>query len=255
MTFPTGFVGHGSPMNALDPERGATWRAWAADLPTPTAVLSISAHFEQAPPTLSATSTLPLIYDFWGFPQQLYDLEYSAPGAPQVAGTVERLLAGLVTVARDETRGLDHGTWVPLRHMYPEADIPILQLSIPWTDDPHRMFELGRALAPLRAEGVFILGSGNLVHNLRLVDWEETRGTPAWANEFDGWLAEALDAGNAPRLEQYQSHPLAQICHPTREHFVPILTVAGAASEHDQVTYPVEGFELGSISARCVQFG
>lgn len=242
-------------MNACDAERGATWRTWAEALPEPTAILSISAHYEQAPPTLSSTSTLPLIYDFWGFPQPLYDLKYAAPGAPGLADRVESLLTSHLDVARDESRGLDHGTWVPLLHMYPDADIPVLQLSIPWTNDPHRMFELGGALAPLRDDGVFILGSGNLVHNLRLVDWEGASGTPEWADDFDHWLAEALDAGNSPELEDYRAHPLARICHPTHEHFVPILAVAGAANEHDEVTYPVAGFELGSISARCVQFG
>ena len=242
-------------MNAVDEDRGASWRAWAETLPEPSAILSISAHYEQAPPTLSATSTLPLIYDFYGFPQPLYELEYAAPGAPILAEQVEALLASHLDVARDESRGLDHGTWVPLLHMYPDAAVPVLQLSIPWTNDPHRMFELGRALAPLREDGVFILGSGNLVHNLRLVDWEGTAGTPEWAGEFDHWLAETLDAGSSPDLEEYRTHPLARICHPTHEHFVPILAIAGAAGEHDPITFPIEGFELGSISARCVQFG
>ena len=186
MRFPTGFVGHGAPTNALNDERGADWAAWSASLPRPEAILSISAHFEQEPPSVGATTTTPLIYDFWGFPEPLYSIEYAAPGAPWLADRVESLLGLDARVERQEERGLDHGAWAPLLHMYPEADVPVLQLSLPWTNDPMKMFELGARLAPLRDAGVFILGSGNLVHNLRAADW--TGGpTPSWAAEFDHW--------------------------------------------------------------------
>jgi len=254
MTFPTGFVGHGAPTNAVNGLRGATWRAWADCLPTPTAILSISAHYEQSPPSLGATSTTPLIYDFWGFPDPLYELEYAAPGAPDLAATVERLLSAETTVVHQEDRGLDHGTWVPLLHMYPEADVPVLQLSLPWTNDPHKMFELGRQLAPLREEGVFILGSGNLVHNLRTADWS-SGPTPDWAGEFDHWISNVLLEDRDEDLQDYRSNPLAGICHPTQEHFVPLLVAAGAASAHDTVSFPIEDFEYGSLSMRSVQFG
>ena len=254
MRFPTGFVGHGAPTNALNGERGATWRGWSEALPEPTAILSISAHFEQAPPSLGATTTTPLIYDFWGFPEPLYQIAYEAPGAPQVADRVEALLASEAVVAREEDRGLDHGTWVPLLHMYPEADVPVVQLSLPWTNDPHKMFELGRRLAPLRDEGVFILGSGNLVHNLRAADWS-SGPTPEWAAEFDHWITQTLAEDRDDDLQDYRSNPLAGICHPTQEHFVPLLVAAGAASEHDEVSFPIEDFEYGSLSMRCVQFG
>lgn len=254
MGFPTGFVGHGAPTNALNAERGATWRQWAEALPEPTAVLSISAHFEQTPPSLGATTTTPLIYDFWGFPEPLYQIVYEAPGAPQVADRVESLLATETSVAREENRGLDHGTWVPLLHMYPAADVPVVQLSLPWTDDPRRMFELGRQLAPLRDEGVFILGSGNLVHNLRAADWS-SGPTPQWAADFDHWVAQTLTNDRDDDLQDYRSNPIAGICHPSQEHFVPLLVAAGAASEHDEVTFPIEDFEYGSLSMRCVQFG
>jgi 4,5-DOPA dioxygenase extradiol len=254
MRFPTGFVGHGAPTNALDEYRGGTWEAWAASLPKPAAVLSISAHYEQAPPSLGATSTVPLIYDFWGFPQPLYEIEYAAPGAPEVAARVEQLLSRDTTVVRQEARGLDHGTWVPLLHMYPTADVPVLQLSLPWTNDPQKMYGLGRQLAPLRDEGVFILGSGNLVHNLRAADWS-SGPTPAWAAEFDHWVSEVLTEDRDDMLQEYRRNPLSGVCHPTQEHFVPLLVAAGAATEHDQVTFPVEDFEYGSLSMRCVQFG
>ena len=253
MRFPTGFVGHGAPTNAVNAERGVDWSGWVASMPTPSAVLSISAHYEQAPPSLGATTEVPLIYDFWGFPDPLYEIEYPAPGAPDLARRVEKLL-GSTTVVREEDRGLDHGTWVPLLHMYPQADVPVLQLSLPWTNDPVRMFELGTALAPLRDEGVFILGSGNLVHNLRAADWSNGP-TPDWAAEFDHWLAEILAEDRDDLLQDYRSNPLSAACHPTQEHFVPLLVAAGAATEHDSVTFPIEDFELGSLSMRCVQFG
>jgi 4,5-DOPA dioxygenase extradiol len=252
--FPTGFVGHGAPTNALNDVRGATWRQWSESLPAPAAILSISAHYEQTPPSLGATATAPLIYDFWGFPDPLYQLTYAAPGAPQVAARVEALLAVETDVVREEQRGLDHGTWVPLLHMYPKADVPVLQLSLPWTNDPQKMFELGRKLAPLRDDGVFILGSGNLVHNLRAADWSNGP-TPEWAAEFDNWISEVLAEDRDQDLQDYRHNPLAGICHPTQEHFVPLLVAAGAASQHDEVSFPVEDFELGSLSMRCVQFG
>lgn len=254
MRFPTGFVGHGAPTNAFSEARGSTWRTWAESLPTPEAVLSISAHYEQAPPSLGATTTVPLIYDFWGFPQPLYEISYAAPGAPAVAQRVEALLSTDTTVVREEDRGLDHGTWVPLLHMYPDADIPVLQLSVPWTNDPQKMYELGRRLAPLRDDGVFILGSGNLVHNLRAADWS-SGPTPGWAAEFDHWVSDVLAADRDDLLQTYRSNPLSGMCHPTQEHFVPLLVAAGAATEHDEVTFPVEDFEYGSLSMRCVQFG
>jgi len=254
MTFPTGFVGHGAPTNAVNEDRGATWSGWSEALPTPSAILSISAHYEQAPPSLGATATVPLIYDFWGFPDELYEIEYSARGAPDLADRIEKLMSGHSRVAREEGRGLDHGTWVPLIHMYPEANIPVLQLSLPWTNEPRKMFELGRRLAPLRKDGVFILGSGNLVHNLRAADWSNGP-TPDWASEFDHWLSETLLEDRDEDLQEYRRNPLAGICHPTQEHFVPLLVAAGAASEHDTVSFPIEDFELGSLSMRCVQFG
>ena len=254
MRFPTGFVGHGAPTNALNGARGETWRRWSQALPSPTAILSISAHYEQAPPSLGATTTAPLIYDFWGFPDPLYQIDYPAPGAPEVARRVEALLTTETNVVREEDRGLDHGTWVPLLHMYPAADVPVFQLSLPWTNDPRKMFELGRKLAPLRDEGVFILGSGNLVHNLRAADWSNGP-TPEWAAEFDNWITEVLAEDREQDLQDYRDNPLAGICHPTQEHFVPLLVAAGAASEHDEVSFPIEDFELGSLSMRCVQFG
>jgi len=250
--LPTGFVGHGSPVNALGGAVADAWARWGEALERPTAVLVVSAHFEAQPPTLTASSPLPLVYDFWGFPEEMYRILYAAPAALRVSNLVEGLLGA--EVRRDEERGLDHGAWVPLSVMFPDADVPVVQLSIPWTDDPARMLDLGRRLAPLRDDGVFILGSGNIVHNLRRVDWSGGP-TPGWAEEFDGWAAETLRSGDAPLLADYRAHGLAGVCHPTHEHFVPLLVAAGASGEHDEISFPVTGFELGSVSSRAVQLG
>lgn len=251
--MPAGFVGHGNPMNALGGPLADAWKAWGAALPRPESVLVVSAHFEAAPPTLSSTTGAGLIYDFWGFPEELYRLRYSPPPAATLAASVERLLAPDVSTLRDEDRGLDHGAWAPLLHLFPEQDVPTVQLSIPWTDDPAAMFDLGARLAPLRSEGVLILGSGNIVHNLRRVDWSGSGDVVDWAEEFDGWIADALRSERTDALAAYREHPLASMAHPTQEHFVPLLVAAGAGGG-DEPAFPVAGFEMGSISARCVEF-
>jgi len=252
--MPVGFVGHGSPINALGGPRADAWAAWGGNMARPEAVLAVSAHFEAAPPTLSSTSGADLMYDFWGFPEEMYRLEYPAPPAPEVALAVERLLGIELRVSRAEDRGLDHGAWVPLLHLLPHHDVPVVQLSIPWSDDPAAMLALGSSLAPLRDDGVFILGSGNIVHNLRRVDWTGAGEVASWAGEFDAWVAEALLEDRAPSLTEYREHPLAAVAHPTQEHFVPLLVAAGAAVG-DAPVFPVAGFELRSISARSVRFG
>jgi 4,5-DOPA dioxygenase extradiol len=252
--MPVGFAGHGNPMNALGGSVADGWRRWGAALPRPRGILVVSAHFEASPPTLSSVSGAGLIYDFWGFPDEMYRLQYPAPPAPDLAETVEGLLGGAVGLHRAEDRGLDHGAWVPLLHLFPEHDTPTVQLSIPWTDDPKAMFDLGARLAPLRDDGYFILGSGNIVHNLRRVDWSGTAGVTPWAAEFDGFVTEALTAARHADLWEYRSHPLAATSHPTQEHFVPLLVAAGA-SAGDAPSFPVTGFEMGSISARSVRFG
>ncbi|MBI5157156.1 MAG: dioxygenase [Acidimicrobiia bacterium] len=252
LRMPSGFVGHGNPMNALGGSLADAWKAWGASLPRPEGVLVISAHFEAAPPTLSSTTGAGLIYDFSGFPEAMYRLEYSPPPAPALAGAVERFLAPEFVTVRAEDRGLDHGAWVPLLHLFPAHDVPTVQLSIPWTDDPAAMLDLGARLSPLRAAGYLILGSGNIVHNLRRVDWSDTGSVVGWAGEFDGWVAEMLRT-TPEALAAYREHPLARTAHPTQEHFVPLLVTLGAAGDGEPA-FPVAGFELGSISARCVEF-
>ena len=252
--MPTGFVGHGNPMNAVGGPIAEAWAAWGASLPRPDGMLVISAHFEATPPTLSSTTGAGLIYDFGGFPEEMYRLEYAPPPAPGLADAVAGLLGSSAAALRAERRGLDHGAWVPLMHLRPEQDVPTVQLSIPWTEDPVAMLALGSRLAPLRDEGVLILGSGNIVHNLRRVDWSDEGGVADWEAEFDGWVTTTLEADSAGGLASYSQHPLARTSHPTQEHFVPLLVAAGAAGG-DAPQYPVAGFEMGTISARSVQFG
>ncbi len=228
-------------------------------MPRPSAILVVSAHWQTAAPNLGSTQRRPLIYDFSGFPKALYEVQYPCPGAPTLGDRVASLLASMATVQRSEGRGLDHGVWVPLIHLQSKAEIPLLQLSMPrWS--PARLFELGRRLAPLRGEGIFILASGNLTHNLRMVGVGDPRQTPTWARDFDGWVAHTLDQGNVEHLLSYRSlAPSLVMAHPTEEHFQPLLVAAGAAagtgSAWPRPTYPVTGFEYAHISRRCVRFG
>jgi 4,5-DOPA dioxygenase extradiol len=251
--MPVGYVSHGSPMTALDAPRTAAWAGWTAGMPTPVAVLVISAHFQRAPITLGATSPVPLIYDFSGFPRSLYQLTYTPPGAPKLATRVQQVLKGHASVRQDPRRGHDHGTWVPLRAMYAQADVPVLSLSLP-SSDPKTLFKMGQALRPLRDEGVFLLASGAMTHNLR---YRPRRGekTPAWAAEFDTWVEETLVQNDVDALLDWQKKaPAARTNHPTVEHFTPLLIAAGARKSQDVTRFPLTGFDGVAFSRRCVSF-
>ncbi len=254
--FPCGFVGHGAPTLATTPAKGQDLSRWTGAIQKPSAILVVSAHWQKRPVSIGTTRTIPLIYDFYGFEKELYELQYPAPGAPFLAESLKARLSERMPVEEEPERGLDHGAWVPLLWMYPEADVPVLPLSLP-TQNPAELFELGRILAPLRDEGVFILGSGNLTHNLRRIDMAGSGTTPAWAAEFDEWIRQVLVSRDYDALMDYeQKAPAVDLAHPSREHFVPIILAAGAASvAGDGVGFPVQGFEFLSISRRCVQFG
>jgi 4,5-DOPA dioxygenase extradiol len=254
--LPTVFVAHGSPTLALDAAKGADFRRWGRELASASAVLVISAHWEAAPITLGSSVARDLIYDFYGFPRELYQVRYPCPGAPELGKRVEVLLAGSgQPFRRDESRGLDHGAWVPLVHLFPNADVPVMQISMPSSLGARALFDLGRALAPLRDEGVLLVGSGNLTHNLRRVDWSPGAVTPAWASEFDSWIADVLTRRDFDALVDYAHHaPALHEAHPTEEHLQPVLVAAGAASgSGGGASFPVQGFEYGSISRRSVQ--
>jgi 4,5-DOPA dioxygenase extradiol len=256
--LPVIFVAHGAPTLAADPDKGAELTRWASAIPLPTAILSVSAHWEQAPAHTGTEETRELIYDFSGFPPELYRLRYAAPGAPALAEEVRETLRGYgLATASAPQRGWDHGVWVPLLHLYPSAEIPVLQLSLPSGSGPQEIYDMGRALAPLRRRGVLLMASGVLVHNLRTVDYSEQAATPQWARAFDAWCVDRLvDGDHRALIEHQQAAPEFRRAHPTAEHFTPLLVAAGAASVEDlPVGFPVAGFEYGSLSRRCVQFG
>jgi 4,5-DOPA dioxygenase extradiol len=227
--------------------------SWAKAMPRPSSVLIISAHWDERPVTLGATTPVPLLYDFSGFPARYYQTQYRAPGAGALASRVRELLAARgLAFADDPQRGLDHGAYVPLVAMYPSADVPVLQLSLPGLN-PQRSFELGAALAPLRDEGVLIFGSGFLTHNMR---YAFKKGIPDWAREFDAWAADALTRFDVDALLDFQKRaPAAALALPTWEHYAPVLVAAGAASHHaPRVTFPITGFWLdGPFTRRSVQ--
>ena len=255
--MPAIFLAHGSPLLLDDSVWVHELRRWAVSLPRPRSVLMISAHWEKAPVTLGATRTVPLVYDFYGFPQRYYEITYATPGAPELARRVRELLSPRGPVADDPQRGLDHGAYVPLVAMYPEADVPVLQLSIP-TMDPATLLELGRALAPLRKEGVLLIGSGFLTHNLRAADLSgRSTPPPSWAAEFDAWAREALESRDAAALVDYRARaPGVRMALPTHEHFVPVLVTMGASVDRaERVTFPITGFAYGSMTKRSVQVG
>ena len=252
--MPVLFVGHGSPMNAIEHNAfTAALSELSARLPRPKAVCVVSAHWVTAGSRVMTAEHPETVHDFYGFPRQLYAVRYSAPGAPQEANK----LAQNPEVVPDGTRGLDHGGWSVLRHMYPQADVPAFQLSLDQRRSFKQHLELGREIEALRERGVLILGSGNIVHNLRHLDWNHPHGAYDWATEFDARVELALDGRDANRLaapEQWGEHLLAS-AHPTAEHYLPLLYCAGAADQRDAVSYPYQGFEFGSISMRAVLFG
>jgi 4,5-DOPA dioxygenase extradiol len=251
--MPVIFAAHGAPILLDDSVWMGELAAWAGSIPRPSSILMVSAHWEARPTTLGATRTVPLVYDFYGFQDRYYRTEYPAPGAPELAARVQELLRSRgIAVASDPGRGLDHGAYVPLVAMYPEADVPVLQVSMPGLD-ARELFELGRALGPLRDEGVLIFGSGFLTHNMRFAF---RPGTPQWARDFDGWAEDTLSRFDVDALIDFQARaPAAAMALPTWEHYAPVLVAAGAAGEHaPRVTFPITGWWMdGAFTKRSVQ--
>ena len=251
--MPVIFAAHGAPVLLDDEVWMAELSAWAAAMPRPTSILMVSAHWEQRPATLGATRTVPLVYDFYGFPERYYRTEYPAPGAPELAARVRDLLQGEGIACADEpARGLDHGAYVPLVAMYPDAGVPVLQVSMPALD-PEELLDLGRALAPLRDEGVLVFGSGFLTHNMA---YAFRPGIPAWARDFDAWAADALSRFDVDALIDFEARaPAARTALPTWEHYAPVLVAAGAAADNPRVTFPITGFWMeGAFTKRSAQF-
>jgi 4,5-DOPA dioxygenase extradiol len=243
--MPAVYLGHGAPPLVDDPLWVVQLEAWAQALPRPSAILVVSAHWESAPLTIGATAdAAPLVHDFYGFPERYYRATYPAPGAPALAAQVRALLSGTETVAEAPDRGLDHGAYVPLTVMYPDADIPVLQISMPDLD-PERLLRIGAALGPLRDDGVLIVGSGFLTHGVPFLrEFRFDATPPGWSTEFDHWAAEALDHGDVSALADFRRAPGAKYAHPTTEHFAPLFVALGAAAEPQPVT-TITGYWLG----------
>ena len=257
--MPVVFVSHGAPTLAIeDGEAHRFLRTYGEQLGRPGAILVLSAHFAAPVATVTAAKSPDTIHDFGGFPQELHEMTYPVPGSPELAGDVQALLtAAGVQATSAATRGLDHGAWIPLVLMYPEADVPVVQLSL----DPRRgaayHVELGRHLAPLRDQGVLIIGSGGVTHNLRELEWGGTDvPVPEWASSFNEWVAEAIAGGRIDDLIAYRERgPHAAKNHPTEVHFFPLLSALGAAAGDERRERVHQSYTMGALSMDVYQFG
>jgi len=256
-TLPAIFFGHGNPMNALmDNSYTEGWRRFGEQTARPRAILSISAHWFVPEIGVTISTTPRTIHDFGGFPRELYQVQYPAPGDPDLARRVQEMLAPL-PVKLDSSWGLDHGTWSVLRHVYPDADIPVVQLSIDETQPASVHFEVGRMLAPLRGEGILIVGSGNLVHNLHTYAWGQHMPEPYdWAVRFEKKAKDMMLAGEFKALIEYEKlgHE-AMLSVPTPDHYLPLLYVLATRRQREVIRFPIEGVDGGSISMLAVQVG
>ena len=256
--MPVLFVGHGSPMNAIEENKWSRGFAGIAGMITrPSAILSVSAHWYVAGTWTTSNESPKTIHDFGGFPDELYAVEYPASGEPALAVRVAEMLVKYKASTSIEW-GLDHGTWSVLRRIYPKADIPVIQLSIDHRKNPGEHLEIGKALVSLRDEGVLILGSGNIVHNLGYAMQAMYSGdltTPDWSSSFDARVAEAVSGHDADTLVSLPGTRDGKMAHPTLDHYLPLLYAAGASNPGEAVHFPITGFDLGSLSMRSVLIG
>ncbi len=257
-TMPTIFFGHGNPMNALN--RNSYTEGWAGvgvSLPQPAAILCVSAHWYFPATAVTAMTQPRTIHDFGGFPKELFEVQYPAPGSPELSQRVAELLAPLEVDLDARNWGLDHGTWSVLCHVFPNADVPVVQLSIDETKPPEFHYELAKGLAPLRDEGVLVIGSGNVVHNLHTYAWGRHEVEPFdWAVRFENLAREVLQSGDDTPLIDYERLGRdALLSVPTPDHYLPLLYVMALRRPDDRITFPVEGFDGGSISMLTVQIG
>jgi 4,5-DOPA dioxygenase extradiol len=254
MRMPAIFFGHGNPMNALEENRYTkAWREIGQSIPRPKAIVAISAHWYLPATLVTAMEQPRTIHDFGGFPRELYAVRYGAKGDVKLASRLTKLLGA----NEDHQWGLDHGTWSVLCHVFPNADVPVVQLSIDETQPPKFHYDLGTRLAPLREEGILIMGSGNLVHNLHAYAWGRHPAEPFdWAVRFAKQARDMLLAGNDEPLVDYESLGRdAILSAPTPDHYLPLLYVMGARSKDDAVAFPVEGIDGGSVSMLTVRLG
>jgi 4,5-DOPA dioxygenase extradiol len=252
--MPTLFVGHGAPTNALaDNPYTRALTQLGKDLPRPKAILCVSAHWVTEDSRVLVSENPKTIHDFGGFPRELYQVQYPASGAAETARKISKDLALLT----DESWGLDHGTWSVLVHLCPKADVPVFQLSLDQSKNFEEHLGLGRKLEFLRDQGILILGSGNLTHNLGEINWEPNAEPVDWAVEFDAKAKQAIEKRDFKFITNMESwgKGLFRKNHPTADHYLPLLYAIGASTEKDQLSYPYEGFEFGSLSMRMVRFG
>ncbi len=252
--LPILFLSHGSPMHALQPGAvRAVWEGIARDLPRPKAILISSAHWETDVPALTGTANPETIHDFHGFPKPLYEIQYPAPGSPGVALKAIRLLEKAnFKPAVDPVRGLDHGAWSPLLHMYPKADIPVVQVAVQTALGPAHHVELGRALAPLAREGVLVIGSGHMTHNLRD---RGNNGPATYASEFQSWVNEKIEARDVDSLVNYRELNAHGVrAHPTDEHFLPLFFALGAAGKDYKAERLYDKIEMGALAMDAYRF-
>jgi 4,5-DOPA dioxygenase extradiol len=253
--MPAVFAGHGNPMNILAHNRWTEgWSALGAAIPRPKAVLAVSAHWYVPGTMVTAMERPRTIHDFGGFPRELYEVEYPAPGDPLLARKVQEMLDP-IPVGLDSQWGLDHGTWSVLCHMFPSARVPVVQLSVDLRQPPSFHYEIGKLLAPLRDEGVLLFASGNVVHNIQLYDWDRPDAEVfGWASRFDEMVGDFAREGKDERLVDYSGMgPDARLAVPTPDHYLPLLYVLGSRKAGEEATFPVEGFDGRSMSMRCVQ--
>lgn len=255
--MPVLFVGHGSPMNAIeDNEFSRSWKAVGTKLPHPQAILCISAHWLTNSTMVTGMSHPKTIHDFGGFPKALFDAQYPAPGAPEMAELTRQLITAS-HVGTDDSWGLDHGTWSVLLPMYPKADIPVYQLSLVYNESPSYHYEIGKQLSKLREKGVLIIGSGNIVHNLGQIDWYNTGKIFDWAAEFDTKFMQWMDKGDHASILNYQKilGSTARMAHPTYDHLLPLFYILGLQQKGEQITYFNDKMSMGSLSMRSLIIG
>ena len=255
--MPAIFLGHGNPMYAIESNRYTdAWRALGKTLPSPAAILSVSAHWYVRESAITAMTQPRTIHDFGGFPSKLFEVVYPAPGSPTLARRVQQLLAPYELRLDEDTAhgwGLDHGTWSVLLHLFPKAEIPVVQLSINSSQSSAWHYALAQRLAPLRDEGVLIMGSGNIVHNLGRLIWNDNTPPYEWAQRFSGWVYEHVRTGHhAPLIDYLSVGTDAQLSVPTPEHYLPLLYVLALQQPGDVVSFPVNGIDLGAIDMQSI---